>query len=138
MTLDRARQGRWAVAACFFLNGLVMGSWVPQIPLLVQRFDLNESALGLIILTVGVGAGMERRVRCRLRGRCRRRCLFRVSFIFCAFTLLYAAMAPSLLIVVVAVVFYGGSVGAIDVAMNANAVAVKRRLGTANMSSSHG
>lgn len=138
MTLDRARQGRWAVAACFFLNGLVMGSWVPQIPLLVQRFELNESALGLIILTVGVGAVIAMPVCGWLMSRTSSREVLRVSAVLCAFALLLVAIAPSLLFVVFAVVFFGGAVGAMDVAMNANAVAVERRLGTAIMSSSHG
>src|SRR5690554_2061417 len=138
MTLDRARQGRWAVAACFFLNGLVMGSWVPQIPLLVQRFELNESALGLIILTVGVGAVIAMPVCGWLMSRTSSREVLRISAVLCAFALLLVAIAPSLLFVVPTVVFLGGTVGAMDVAMNANAVAVERRLGTAIMSSSHG
>ena len=56
MELQAIRRGRWAVAAMFFVNGLVMGAWAPQIPLFLPRHDINEGMLGLMILLIGVGA----------------------------------------------------------------------------------
>jgi fucose permease len=138
MTLDRAQQGRWAVAACFFVNGLIMGSWVPQIPLLAQRFELQEWALGLIILTVGAGAVLAMPLCGWLISRTNSRTVVRGSAVLCAFALLLVAVAPSLLFVVPTVILFGGVIGGMDVAMNSNAVAVERRIGTAIMSSSHG
>ena len=51
-----ATRGRWAVAAAFFINGFVTGSWAPQIPLLLTRLDISEFVLGLLILVFGLGA----------------------------------------------------------------------------------
>ena len=40
----------------FLANGFVMGAWAPQIPLLMPRHEVTESALGLLILVLGLGA----------------------------------------------------------------------------------
>ena len=51
-----AIRGRWAVAAVFFVNGFVTGSWAPQIPVFLTRLDISEFTLGLLILLFGAGA----------------------------------------------------------------------------------
>ena len=51
-----AIRGRWAVAAIFFVNGFVTGSWAPQIPVFLTRLDISEFTLGLLILLFGAGA----------------------------------------------------------------------------------
>ncbi|TIX07387.1 MAG: MFS transporter, partial [Mesorhizobium sp.] len=52
--------------------------------------------------------------------------------------LLAVALAPNVPLAAIAMFIFGGSIGGMDVAMNANAVAVERRLARAIMSSSHG
>src|SRR5690606_10571170 len=52
--------------------------------------------------------------------------------------LLLVSLAPSVVTAAMALFLLGGFVGAMDIAMNANAVEVERRLGRAIMSSSHG
>ncbi len=37
-----AIRGRWAVAAIFFMNGFVLGSWAPQIPVLLTRLQITR------------------------------------------------------------------------------------------------
>ena len=56
----------------------------------------------------------------------------------CAFALLVVAFADTLPFAIVAMLLFGGLIGGMDVAMNANAVAVEKRLRRAVMSSSHG
>ena len=51
-----AAAGRWAVAAIFFLNGFLTGSWAPQIPVFLSRLGISEFTLGLLILLFGIGA----------------------------------------------------------------------------------
>jgi fucose permease len=52
--------------------------------------------------------------------------------------LLVVALAPNVPLAAVAMFIFGGSIGGMDVAMNANAVVVERKLSRAIMSSSHG
>jgi len=138
MISSQVRAGRWAVAACFFTNGMIMGSWVPQVPLLAQRFDVGEAMLGLLILTLGLGAVVIMPVCGWLISHTNSRAVLRGSAVISAFALLLVALAPNLALVALAIALFGASIGGMDVAMNSNAVVVERRMGLAIMSSSHG
>ena len=47
---DARMSRRWATTGVFFVNGAAIGTWVAQIPWIQERFDLSESAIGLVIL----------------------------------------------------------------------------------------
>lgn len=138
MSQDNALHGRWAVAAFFFVNGFMVGSWAPQIPLLVSRFALSELVLGLLILVVGLGAVVAMPVCGYFMSRFGSRVVMRVAGPLCAVSLVAVAAAPGMAMLVAALAAFGALLGGMDVTMNANAVAVERRLGRAIMSSSHG
>lgn len=133
-----ASTNRWAVAALFAVNGFIMGAWVPQIPLLLPRHNITESTLGLLILCLGLGAVGAMLFAGRMiaaRGSAR------VVMIFAlASTPMLAAIvfAPNLWALALMMALMGALIGSMDVAMNANAVQVERRLHRAIMSSSHG
>ncbi|TAN11164.1 MAG: MFS transporter, partial [Rhizobiaceae bacterium] len=55
-SLSNIRRGRWSAAGVFFANGFLIGSWVPEIPLLLARFQLTSFTLGLLLLLFGAGA----------------------------------------------------------------------------------
>lgn len=133
-----ARRGRWAVAAMFFANGFVTGGWALQIPLMRARLDIAETVLGLLILVFGLGALVAMPWCGWLMSRHGSRAVVRVFAVLAAFGLPALAMVPSLWLAVPALFFLGGTLGAMDVAMNTNAVTAERRLGRAIMSSSHG
>lgn len=133
-----ALYGRWAVAAFFFANGFVTGSWAPEIPVLVARFSLSETALGLLILAFGVGAVAAMPICGYLIGRFGSRVVSRVAGVLCCVSFLGIAAAPTVPLVAAALVLFGAMLGGMDVAMNSNAVVVERRLQRAIMSSSHG
>ena len=54
--MDKAANGRWAVAAMFLVNGFMMGAWAPQIPLMLPRLGIGSAVMGLLILMIGAGA----------------------------------------------------------------------------------
>src|SRR5690606_19050009 len=66
------------------------------------------------------------------------RAVTRIASLCAALGLPLVAASPSVGTAAVALGLFGGLVGGMDVSMNANAVAVERRLGRAVMSSSHG
>lgn len=138
MPRDNALLGRWAVAACFFVNGFMTGSWAPQIPVLVGRFTLRETTLGLLIVVFGVGAVLAMPICGYLIGRFGSRAVLWVTSLLCSLSLVGIAAAPSIPFLVPALMFFGALLGSMDVAMNSNAVVVERRLQRAVMSSSHG
>ncbi|MCR4266801.1 MFS transporter [Nitratireductor sp. ZSWI3] len=138
MSMQNASLGRWAVAACFFVNGFMVGSWAPQIPLVVSRFGLSETALGLLILVFGSGAVAVMPLCGYLIGHLGSRAVLRVAAVVCALSFAGLALAAEVWQMVAALVFFGAFLGAMDISMNANAVVVERGLRRAVMSSSHG
>lgn len=133
-----AIRGRWAVAAMFFINGFILGSWAPQIPEFATRLAISEFTLGLLILCFGLGAVVAMVAAGHLIARYGSQTTLRIFAIVAIFGLLIVALAPNAPIAAVALFLFGGSIGAMDVSMNSNAVVVERKLTRAVMSSSHG
>jgi MFS family permease len=133
-----ATRGRWAVAALFFTNGFLIGSWAPQIPVFLTRLQITEFTLGLLILGFGIGALVAMPWCGWLIHRYGSRAAVRGFAFVCAFALLGIALVPNVWFAAIMLVAFGALIGGMDVAMNANAVAVERQLRRAVMSSSHG
>lgn len=131
-------RARWAVVAMFFLNGFVVGSWAPQIPALVDRLGIDKFTLGLLILGFGLGALTLMPIAGILLARRQSRAVVVGFASVVVFSLLGVAASPYLAVTAVVMFLFGGVVGGMDVAMNANAVTVERQLGRPIMSSSHG
>ncbi|NJR42797.1 MAG: MFS transporter [Akkermansiaceae bacterium] len=133
-----ANRARWAISTLFFVNGMTTGAWAPQIPLLLPRHQITESTMGILILFLGIGAVGAMMTAGRLISHFGSRAVVRVFAIVLVPTVPLIALAPSLLLLALCMVLLGAFLGCMDVAMNANAVAVERRLGRAAMSSFHG
>jgi len=137
-SLPVIRRGRWSVAGVFFTNGLLVGSWAPQIPLLLGRLHLTSFMLGLLLLLFGAGA-VASMVWCgQLIGRFGSRRVAEGFACYAVCGLPIIVLAPNVFLVAPALFTFGATLGGMDVAMNANAVEVERRLRRAIMSSSHG
>jgi MFS family permease len=131
-------RNRWGVSALFATNGFLMGAWAPQIPLLLTRHNITEGTLGLLILCLGLGAVGAMLFAGRLIAAHGSRRIA-VGFAWGAVpALALVVFAPNLWVLTPLMVLMGAVIGTMDVAMNANAVLVERRLGRAIMSASHG
>lgn len=129
---------RLAVAAIFMINGAVLATWAPRIPSVQQQLGLSYSALGLALLATAVGALLAMSgvgwVIARLGSQ---RVTHTMAVANCA-SLALLGLAPNLLTLVVALLLLGATNGALDVAMNTQAVAVEKRYSRPIMSSFHG
>lgn len=134
----QARRARWAVAAMFLANGFVMGAWAPQIPLLMPRHGVTESVLGLLILGLGLGAVTAMLFAGRLIGRFGGRRVLSWFSLALIPVLPMVVFSPNLWLLAPFMALFGAMAGCMDVAMNAQAVEIERRLNRAIMSSSHG
>jgi MFS family permease len=122
----------------FATNGFIMGAWAPQIPLLLTRHSISSTVLGLLILGLGLGAVGSMLFAGRLIAAYGSRRVLRGFAVAAVPALPLIVFAPDLWVLAPVMALMGGLVGCMDVAMNANAVEVERRLGRAIMSSSHG
>ncbi|PSJ52587.1 MFS transporter [Kumtagia ephedrae] len=136
-TTRTGRRARWAVAGMFLMNGFLTGSWAPQIPVFLERLGISEFTLGLLILLFGLGAVTAMPWSGYLMARHGSRKVLLGFAIVAAFSLLAVALAPNVALAAVALFLFGGLIGGMDVAMNANAVVVERHMSRAIMSSSH-
>lgn len=131
-------RARWAVAAAFFVNGVVIGTWAAQIPLVEERLEISHSTLGMALLVMALGALFAMPLTGPVIARFGSAAVTRIATptLLAAFPL--ALLAPRLGLLLPAVFFFGAANGVMDVAMNAHGVTVERRLGRPVMSSFHG
>ncbi|WP_117194828.1 MFS transporter [Rhizobium terrae] len=128
---------RVGVALLFLMNGFMVGAWAPKIPEFAGRLGLSESALGLMILTFGLGSIVMMPIAGSQIARFGSSQVSKVAAILLTPTLLLLTWVGDVWTGAVAIFLFGGLLGAMDVAMNANAVSVEKHMRRSIMSSCH-
>jgi predicted MFS family arabinose efflux permease len=121
----------------FLVCGTATSTWAPMVPFAKERLALDEKSLGLILLALGGGS----MVAMPLAGIAihyggSRRVVACMALATCA-ALPFLAVAPSPLLLAAALFIFGAALGAMDVAMNAQAIAVQHAAARPIMSSFH-
>jgi predicted MFS family arabinose efflux permease len=135
---DTGRRQRLSTRLAFLAAGLAISAWAPLVPLAKLRLGVDEAELGLLLLCLGAGSLLAMPVTSALAARfgCRRIILWAGALICVLLPAL--AFAPSPTLLAVALFAFGASIGALDVAMNIQAVIVERDSGEVLMSGFHG
>lgn len=128
---------RLAVSLLFLMNGFVTGSWAPKIPEFKDRLGISESVLGLLILAFGLGSLILMPIAGGFIARMGSQKVVKVTAIMLSPMLLLLTLLPNVWTAAIGMLLLGGFVGAMDVAMNANAVEVEKSMRRAIMSSCH-
>jgi len=127
-----------ACRSVFLANGLTLSAWVPLIPLARQRLELNDAGLGLVLLALGAGALVSMPLAGLAIARIgSRQVILIASLIFFAMLPLLGVLSSAPLMVICLFIF-GGANGLMDIAMNAQGVAVEHLVGKPIFSSLHG
>lgn len=126
-----------SVAAAFVLNGLLLGGWAARIPAFVDRFDLDERRLGLLLLVMGFGALVSFPLAGRLSDRFGAVGVTRALAAVYLLSVLALGLAGSVWALAAALWLFGMCHGAMDVTMNSWATEVERHMGRSVMSSFH-
>ena len=132
-----ATRERFGVSLLFLMNGFMIGAWAPKIPEFATRLGLSESTLGLMILTFGLGSIVMMPLAGSQIARVGSARVSKVSAVLLTPTLLLLTVVRNVWTAAAALCLFGGLIGAMDVAMNANAVGVERQMRRAIMSSCH-
>lgn len=127
----------FAVAAMFALNGGLFGTWASRIPTVAEHHALNGGQLGMLLLTLAVGAI----VSFPLAGRASdtfgaARATLAIGG-FYTIALVLIACAPNVWLIGAALCLFGAGHGAMDVTMNSWAGEAERYIGKPVMSSFH-
>ncbi|MBS9443760.1 MFS transporter [Photorhabdus heterorhabditis] len=135
--ISLVKQPIMATRAAFFIAGFSLASWAPLIPLAKERLQLDNGAMGLLMLAFGIGSFIMMPMAGMLAAR------FGCRQIFTLCTLLVLVMLPGLsvlptpLTLACALFIFGAGIGAMDVVVNIHAVMVEKMAQRPIMSGFH-
>ena len=135
--LTEHRRAFWGIMACFLVHGLVVSTWVSRIASVKSALHLGDGALGLALLGTAVGSVTAIPISGALVVRHGSRLIARCTAAGFCLSLLAIPLAHDTATLFAALLFYGAMAGANDVAMNAQAVATEKLLGTPAISRFH-
>jgi MFS family permease len=124
MRLSRARL---SVTVFFFAHGALFGSWAARIPAIKDDLDLSEGVLGLSLLCSTLGSLLAMPLVGALVAREGSRRAMLQAVVAYAALLPCIALAPNVWVLAGALLLFGASLGALDVAMNSHGLEVERR-----------
>ncbi len=137
VSMESIRRARLAALVVFFVNGFGFANWIVRIPTVQEKLGLGEGALGLALLALAGGALATMVVTGGLVHKLGSRPVVGVSGVIFGLSLVLPALAPSLPLLVLALLVAGTWHGALDVSMNAHAVTVENAYRRPIMSSFH-
>jgi predicted MFS family arabinose efflux permease len=138
IALTSTRRATLGVALLFLVNGLVVGSWLPRIPELRDRLEIDLAALGLTIAFGGVGSLLGSASSGATVGRfgARRTGLVAAAALYLLLPLLAVVpTAPALALLLSGIGFIDAQA---DVGMNAAAIRIEESVGRSIMTRLHG
>lgn len=135
--LSGSRQ-QWATRAGFLIAGSAMAAWAPLVPIAKARIGVDDGTLGLLLLCVGLGSIVTMPMVGILASRFGCRAVIVTSTLVLAVVLPLLAVVDSILSVALTLALFGASVGAVDVAINIQAVMVEKDSKRNMMSGFHG
>jgi predicted MFS family arabinose efflux permease len=129
---------QWATRAAFLVAGLAMAAWAPLVPFAKARVGVDDGALGLLLLCLGLGSIVAMPITGALASRFGCRAVIIGSALAVAVAVPLLAIVDTVPGLALALVFFGASVGTVDVAVNIQAVMVEKDSGRNMMSGFHG
>lgn len=129
---------RLATRLAFLVSGFGLACWAPLVPLAKERLMIDDAALGLLLLCLGLGSVGAMQLAGPLTSKHGARPAILVGGIGQALLLPFLAFAPTVLTMAAALLLFGAFLGVIEVGMNVHAVEVEKRAARPLMSGFHG
>lgn len=127
MTSKDALAGpRFATRTAFLAAGFGLASWAPLVPFAKARLGVDESALGLLLLCLGIGSVGAMALTGMASARYGARPVIVLGGLLMAVVLPFLAIASSPFTLGIALFVFGAGLGSLDVAMNIHAVEVEK------------
>ena len=131
------RAARITIALFFFGDGLLLGSWAARIPAVQRHTDLTNARLGIALFAASIGALLAMPLAGWLAGRIGSRDVTVVALLVGSAALAGASLADGLAGLAASLFGFGAGFGAINVAANAQGLALERLYGRPILSSFH-
>ena len=134
---QRARRARIGAAACFLLTGVISASWASRVPAIKDGLGLSDGQFTIALLGLEAGAVLGLQLGGLVVPRTGSRRASIGSLLAFSGALLGPAFAPSLLVLAASLFSFAALNSVVDVAMNAQGVAVQRLMGRPVLSGLH-
>ncbi|WP_118987047.1 MFS transporter [Photorhabdus sp. CRCIA-P01] len=131
------KQPIMATRAAFFIAGFSLASWAPLIPLAKERLQLDNGAMGLLMLAFGIGSFIMMPIAGMLAARFGCRQIFTLCALVVLVMLPGLSVLPTPLTLACALFIFGAGIGAMDVVVNIHAVMVEKMARRPIMSGFH-
>jgi fucose permease len=123
--------------ACFLFTGLISASWASRVPAIKDGLGLSDGRFAIALLGLEAGAVLGLQLGGLVVPRTGSRRALTASLLAFSCALLGPALAPSLLVLAVSLFSFAVLNSVVDVAMNAQGVAVGRLMGRPVLSGLH-
>ncbi|WP_437880829.1 MFS transporter [Pseudomonas sp. LRF_L74] len=131
------RAEQHATRAAFFMPGFAIAAWAPIVPFAKANASLDEASLGIVLLCLGVGSLLAMPLAGAWTARLGCRRVMLISLLVMCLALPLLGLAHSAFGLGMVLFVFGAGMGAMDCAMNMQAVAVERDSGKVMMSGFH-
>lgn len=132
------RASRIAVSVLFFSAGFCFASWASRIPDIQQKLQLNEAALGGILLSLPIGLMASLPISGFLVARLGSRKISLIAVLLYTAVLPFLGLAGAVWQLVMVLFLYGFTGNMLNIAMNTQGVSVEALYGRSIMASFHG
>src|SRR5437763_8057633 len=136
--LSLAQAQQFALPVLFALFGLIMGSWAGRIPSMAERVHVSHSALSMVLLCGGLGAVLSYPISSRMMASLGARKTLLFSGMALLGVLIAIGVAPTVPLLMMAVLSLGITASTFDVAINSAATRRELRTGKSELSKLHG
>ncbi|MFI9747066.1 MFS transporter [Streptomyces sp. NPDC052494] len=126
-----------ATAVTFFLNGLLLSTWLIRIPSIKETTGLGTGAFGTVLITPVIVSLLSMQFAGRLLARTSSRTFVRISVVATAVALVATSLAHTGPQLALALALFGFFDGLLFVASNVQGVAVERLTGRPCLNSFH-
>ena len=131
------RASRAAVTLVFLADGLLIGSWAARIPAVQRQTELTSGELGLALFAMSLGALVAMPTAGRLSERIGSRPVTIAALLGGGVALFLTSVAGGLVTLAGALFLFGAGFGGVNVAANAQGLALERLSGRSILSSFH-
>ncbi|QXF32130.1 MFS transporter [Photorhabdus luminescens] len=135
--ISLVKQPIMATRAAFFIAGFSLASWAPLIPLAKERLQLDNGAMGLLMLAFGIGSFIMMPIAGMLAARFGCRNIFTLCALVVLVMLPGLSVLPTPLTLACVLFVFGAGIGAMDVVVNIHAVMVEKMAQRPIMSGFH-
>lgn len=133
-----AQSQSFALPLLFTVFGVIMGSWAGRIPAMAERIHVSHAALSMVLLCGGLGAVLSYPISSRMMRSLGARTTMLASGMALLAVLVAIGAAPTVPLLMTAVLSLGITASTFDVAVNSAATRREKQTGKSELSKLHG